>query len=111
MDQGLRPPGHWGDLNAERLISLPRPAARAVPLPSLRPLALQAPLIAAGGSNPPIHSLATGVSTWRSSSWNGSDHHHSKKEGPIVKRAIITGLTGRDGSYFAELLLHMEYEV
>jgi len=30
---------------------------------------------------------------------------------PISKRALITGITGQDGSYMAELLLHKGYEV
>ena len=29
----------------------------------------------------------------------------------MVKRALITGITGQDGSYLAELLLHKGYEV
>src|SRR5215204_463919 len=29
----------------------------------------------------------------------------------LVKRALITGITGQDGSYLAELLLEKEYEV
>jgi len=28
-----------------------------------------------------------------------------------VKKALITGITGQDGSYLAELLLHKGYEV
>jgi GDPmannose 4,6-dehydratase len=30
---------------------------------------------------------------------------------PVAKRALITGITGQDGSYLAELLLSMDYEV
>src|SRR3954468_19821071 len=30
---------------------------------------------------------------------------------PVVKRALITGITGQDGSYLAELLLDEGYEV
>jgi GDPmannose 4,6-dehydratase len=30
---------------------------------------------------------------------------------PVAKRALITGITGQDGSYLAELLLSMGYEV
>src|SRR3954470_6016279 len=30
---------------------------------------------------------------------------------PVVKRALITGITGQDGSYLAELLLDQGYEV
>src|SRR5438094_9392545 len=30
---------------------------------------------------------------------------------PMVKRALITGITGQDGSYLAELLLEKGYEV
>ncbi len=30
---------------------------------------------------------------------------------PVSKRALITGITGQDGSYLAELLLHKGYEV
>lgn len=29
----------------------------------------------------------------------------------VIKRALITGITGQDGSYLAELLLSMDYEV
>ena len=29
----------------------------------------------------------------------------------VVKRALITGITGQDGSYLAELLLDKGYEV
>lgn len=29
----------------------------------------------------------------------------------MVKRALITGITGQDGSYLAELLLHKGYEI
>ena len=29
----------------------------------------------------------------------------------IMKKALITDITGQDGSYFAELLLHKGYEV
>jgi len=32
-------------------------------------------------------------------------------EGEIVKKALITGITGQDGSYLAEFLLQKEYEV
>ena len=34
-----------------------------------------------------------------------------KIEGQKVKKALITGITGQDGSYLAELLLHKGYEV
>src|SRR3954464_14056599 len=30
---------------------------------------------------------------------------------PMTKRALITGITGQDGAYLAELLLHKNYEV
>ena len=30
---------------------------------------------------------------------------------PMHPRALITGITGQDGSYLAELLLEKEYEV
>ena len=30
--------------------------------------------------------------------------------GIVVKKALITGITGQDGSYLAELLLHKGYE-
>ena len=30
---------------------------------------------------------------------------------PVAKRALITGITGQDGSYLAELLLAQGYEV
>ena len=33
------------------------------------------------------------------------------KKQPIMKRALITGITGQDGSYLAELLLEKGYEV
>ena len=32
-------------------------------------------------------------------------------EQEVVKRALITGITGQDGSYLAELLLSKGYEV
>ena len=34
-----------------------------------------------------------------------------RRNGPLVKRALITGITGQDGSYLAELLLEKGYEV
>ena len=34
-----------------------------------------------------------------------------KKEGIILKKALITGITGQDGSYLAEFLLEKGYEV
>ena len=34
-----------------------------------------------------------------------------KNKKPIMKRALITGITGQDGSYLAELLLEKGYEV
>ena len=34
-----------------------------------------------------------------------------KKEGLLLKKALITGITGQDGSYLAELLLSKGYEV
>lgn len=34
-----------------------------------------------------------------------------KKEGLLLKKALITGITGQDGSYLAELLLAKDYEV
>lgn len=37
-----------------------------------------------------------------------ADSSETKKE---VKRALITGITGQDGSYLAELLLSKGYEV
>lgn len=44
-----------------------------------------------------------------------SDEDHSSKkarvEGNECKRALITGITGQDGSYLAELLLEKGYEV
>ncbi len=33
------------------------------------------------------------------------------EESPVAKRALITGITGQDGSYLAELLLDQGYEV
>jgi len=33
------------------------------------------------------------------------------KEGIAVKKALITGITGQDGSYLAELLLAKGYEL
>ncbi len=35
----------------------------------------------------------------------------SGNRGPMPKRALITGITGQDGSYLAEFLLDQEYEV
>ena len=32
-------------------------------------------------------------------------------KGPAMKKALITGITGQDGSYLAELLLEKDYEV
>ena len=33
------------------------------------------------------------------------------KEGPLTTRALITGITGQDGSYLAEFLLDQGYDV
>jgi GDPmannose 4,6-dehydratase len=35
----------------------------------------------------------------------------SKRQKPEAKRALLTGITGQDGSYLAELLLAKGYEV
>ena len=35
----------------------------------------------------------------------------AKKRGQMTKRALITGITGQDGSYLAEFLLEKGYEV
>jgi GDPmannose 4,6-dehydratase len=35
----------------------------------------------------------------------------TKREETGVKRALLTGITGQDGSYLAELLLEKGYEV
>lgn len=40
-----------------------------------------------------------------------SDGPESKKQKTEVKRALLTGITGQDGSYLAELLLQKGYEV
>ena len=37
--------------------------------------------------------------------------HPIQQEGSMAKRALITGVTGQDGSYLAELLLEKGYEV
>lgn len=34
-----------------------------------------------------------------------------KKGGSLLKTALITGITGQDGAYLADLLLKKEYEV
>jgi GDPmannose 4,6-dehydratase len=39
-----------------------------------------------------------------------ADHNHAK-EHPAMKKAIVTGITGQDGSYLAQLLLSKGYEV
>lgn len=36
---------------------------------------------------------------------------HASKNFPFMKRALITGITGQDGSYLTELLLTKDYEV
>src|SRR5205823_5264726 len=41
----------------------------------------------------------------------GAQGNHSLVSGEQVKRALITGITGQDGSYLAELLLEKGYEV
>jgi GDPmannose 4,6-dehydratase len=41
----------------------------------------------------------------------GPDHKKPRVEGEGPKRALITGITGQDGSYLAELLLEKGYEV
>ena len=40
-----------------------------------------------------------------------SDSTTNPKKAPIRKKALITGITGQDGSYLAELLLDKGYEV
>lgn len=40
-----------------------------------------------------------------------ADESASKRAKGEVKRALITGITGQDGSYLAELLLEKGYEV
>jgi len=40
-----------------------------------------------------------------------TDHHGSCLEEVIVKKALITGITGQDGAYLAEFLLTKGYEV
>src|SRR4051794_3732358 len=40
-----------------------------------------------------------------------TDGPHQRRTKPMVKRALITGITGQDGSYLAELLLGKGYEV
>ena len=37
--------------------------------------------------------------------------HDQDRQSPLTKRALITGITGQDGSYLAELLLSKGYEV
>src|SRR5229473_2341394 len=43
--------------------------------------------------------------------WNPQKNSFSGKEPMAHKRALITGVTGQDGSYLAELLLQKGYEV
>lgn len=38
-------------------------------------------------------------------------HHQHEQNRRMTKRALITGITGQDGSYLAELLLEKDYEV
>jgi GDPmannose 4,6-dehydratase len=52
------------------------------------------------------------------SSWSGDDSLTGKRVSPQLgcrpvngRRALITGITGQDGSYLAELLLEKDYEV
>src|SRR3954462_7341776 len=40
-----------------------------------------------------------------------TDGPHQRRTKPMVNRALITGITGQDGSYLAELLLAKGYEV
>jgi GDPmannose 4,6-dehydratase len=42
---------------------------------------------------------------------NGPGFHQRPAEGIPLKKALITGITGQDGSYLAELLLEKGYEV
>ena len=39
------------------------------------------------------------------------DSEEASKHGVIMKKALITGITGQDGAYLAELLLEKGYEV
>jgi hypothetical protein len=39
------------------------------------------------------------------------DHGAVKTEVPLTRRALITGITGQDGSYRAEHLVDLGYEV
>src|SRR5690349_3857335 len=44
--------------------------------------------------------------------FSGNVHSQTTIRGPVVtKRALITGITGQDGSYLAEHLLSLGYEV
>jgi len=45
------------------------------------------------------------------SSMASNDNNSLSKSGGLKKRALITGITGQDGSYLAELLLKEGYEV
>ena len=40
-----------------------------------------------------------------------SSYRIEKGEGTMAKKALITGVTGQDGSYLAEFLLEKGYEV
>jgi GDPmannose 4,6-dehydratase len=51
----------------------------------------------------PEHSPAIGYVT--------ADHYTNDKNGLPMKKALITGITGQDGAYLAELLLDKGYEV
>src|SRR5690606_6758318 len=50
---------------------------------------------------------------WRTCSKPGvwPERHDAVASLPMAKRALITGITGQDGSYLAELLLERDYEV
>ena len=51
------------------------------------------------------------MEVFRSSSFAPPSHHSKKNDQHMTKIALITGVTGQDGAYLAELLLNKGYIV
>ena len=43
--------------------------------------------------------------------WDYPIHHRNREQDRMAKTALITGISGQDGSYLAELLLDKGYDV
>src|SRR6187455_2502543 len=48
---------------------------------------------------------------WRNTGLSGLANFRTVAHRNMAKKALITGITGQDGSYLAELLLSKDYEV